>query len=202
MFGVDVSEHGHGVALDLWHPMRPGLDRRPFAAAEARAIAAELVRGAELVEAEEANPRHRPRHTTAPPLEAGAGVLHSQHRDRASVADAHLVPGNCPRAATARGTFQKGRSCLSGSSNGWPWAESAGSGRAGDLTGGSRGNVNGDDPRGQVVRRVSHDVVAVRCNRGHGKADKGIVYRLFCAGADQVSGNGLGPGQSSAAAGW
>jgi len=72
-------------------------------------------------------------------------VLHSQHRDRASVADAHLVPGKCPRAGTARGTFQKGRSCLSGSSNGWPWAESAGSGRAGDLTGGSRDNVNGDD---------------------------------------------------------
>ncbi len=51
-FGVDVTEHSHGVALDLWHPMRPGQERRPFMAAEARAIAAELVRAAELVEAE------------------------------------------------------------------------------------------------------------------------------------------------------
>jgi len=33
-FGVDVTEHGHGVALVLWHPMRPGQDRRPFTAAE------------------------------------------------------------------------------------------------------------------------------------------------------------------------
>jgi len=31
--------------------MRPGQERRPFTAAEARAIAAELVRAAELVEA-------------------------------------------------------------------------------------------------------------------------------------------------------
>jgi len=43
------TEHGHGVALDLWHPMRPGQERRSFTAAEARAIAAELVRAAELV---------------------------------------------------------------------------------------------------------------------------------------------------------
>ncbi len=56
-FGVDVTEHGHGVALDLWHPMRPGQDRRPFTAAGARAIAAELVRAAELVEAEGGEPK-------------------------------------------------------------------------------------------------------------------------------------------------
>ena len=50
-FGVDVTEDGHGLALDLWHPMRPGQERRPFTADEARAIAAELV------EAEEAGTR-------------------------------------------------------------------------------------------------------------------------------------------------
>jgi len=50
--GVDVTEEEDGLALDLWHPMRPGQDRRSFTAAEARAIAAELVRAAELVEAE------------------------------------------------------------------------------------------------------------------------------------------------------
>lgn len=51
-FGVDVTEDDDGLALDLWHPMRPGQDRRSFTAAELRAIAAELVRAAELVEAE------------------------------------------------------------------------------------------------------------------------------------------------------
>ncbi len=50
-FGVDVTEDDHGLALDLWHPMRPGQDRRSFTADELRAIAAELVRAAELVEA-------------------------------------------------------------------------------------------------------------------------------------------------------
>ncbi len=49
-FGVDVTEDDHGLALDLWHPMRPGQERRAFTAAEARTIAAELVRAAELVE--------------------------------------------------------------------------------------------------------------------------------------------------------
>jgi len=52
-FGVDVTKDDHGLAVDLWHPMRPGQDRRSFTAAEARAIAAELVRAAELVEAED-----------------------------------------------------------------------------------------------------------------------------------------------------
>jgi len=52
-FGIDITEDDHGLALDLWHPMRPGQERRPFTAAEARAIAAELVRAAELVEAPE-----------------------------------------------------------------------------------------------------------------------------------------------------
>ncbi len=47
-FGLDVTEND----VVVWHPMRPGQDRRPFTAAEARAIAAELVRAAELVEAE------------------------------------------------------------------------------------------------------------------------------------------------------
>ncbi len=51
-FGIDVTEDDHGLALDLWHPMRPGQNRRPFTPAEARAIAVELVRAAELVEAE------------------------------------------------------------------------------------------------------------------------------------------------------
>ena len=57
MFGVDVTEHDHGLAIDLWHPMRPGQDRRPLTAGEARAIGAELVRAAELVEAEEGEPK-------------------------------------------------------------------------------------------------------------------------------------------------
>jgi len=56
-FGVDVTEDDHGLALDLWHPMRPGQDRRSFTAAEARAIAAELVRAAELVDAEGDEPK-------------------------------------------------------------------------------------------------------------------------------------------------
>ncbi len=56
-FGVDVTEEDHGLAIDLWHPMRPGQDRRSFTAAEARAIAAELVRAAELVEAEAGIPK-------------------------------------------------------------------------------------------------------------------------------------------------
>ena len=56
-FGVDVTEDGHGVALDLWHPMRPGQERRAFTVAEARAIAAELVRAAELIEAEGGEPK-------------------------------------------------------------------------------------------------------------------------------------------------
>ncbi len=47
----------HRLAVDLWHPTRPGQDRRSFTAAEARAIAAELVRCAELVEAEEGEPK-------------------------------------------------------------------------------------------------------------------------------------------------
>jgi len=51
-FGIDVTEEEDGLALDLWHPMRPGQDRRSFTPDEARAIAAELVRAAELVEAE------------------------------------------------------------------------------------------------------------------------------------------------------
>jgi len=56
-FGVDVTEEDHGLAVDLWHPMRPGQERRSFTAAEARAIAAELVRAAELVEAEGGEPK-------------------------------------------------------------------------------------------------------------------------------------------------
>ncbi len=56
-FGVDVTEEEDGLALDLWHPMRPGQERRAFTAAEARAIAGELVRAAELVEAEEGEPK-------------------------------------------------------------------------------------------------------------------------------------------------
>jgi len=56
-FGVDVTEDDHGLALDLWHPMRPGQNRRPFTPDEARAIAAELVRAAELVEAEAGIPK-------------------------------------------------------------------------------------------------------------------------------------------------
>ena len=51
-FGLDVVEDDHGLALEIWHPMRPGQERRSFTATEARAIAAELVRAAELVEAE------------------------------------------------------------------------------------------------------------------------------------------------------
>ncbi len=50
-FGVDVTEEDHGLAVDLWHPMRPGQDRRSFTAAELRAIAVEMVRAADLVEA-------------------------------------------------------------------------------------------------------------------------------------------------------
>jgi len=56
-FGIDVTEDDNGLAVDLWHPMRPGQERRPFTAGEARAIAAELVRAAELVEAEEGEPK-------------------------------------------------------------------------------------------------------------------------------------------------
>ncbi len=56
-FGVDVTEDDHGLALDLWHPMRPGQERRSFTAGEARAIAAELVRAAELGEAEGGEPK-------------------------------------------------------------------------------------------------------------------------------------------------
>jgi len=37
--------------------MRPGQERRPFTAGEARAIAAELVRAADLVEAGEGEPK-------------------------------------------------------------------------------------------------------------------------------------------------
>jgi len=54
-FGVGVTEDDNGLAIDLWHPMRPGQESRSFTAAEARVIAAELVRAAELVEAEEGN---------------------------------------------------------------------------------------------------------------------------------------------------
>jgi len=50
-FGVDITEDDDGLALDLWHPIRPGQERRSFTAREARTIAAELVRAAELVEA-------------------------------------------------------------------------------------------------------------------------------------------------------
>jgi len=56
-FGIDVTEEEDGLAVDLWHPMRPGQDRRSFTAGEARAIAAELVRAAELVEAEGGEPK-------------------------------------------------------------------------------------------------------------------------------------------------
>lgn len=56
-FGLDVVEEDHGLAVEIWHPMRPGQERRPFTAAEARAIAAELVRAAELVEAEGGEPK-------------------------------------------------------------------------------------------------------------------------------------------------
>jgi len=56
-FGIDVTEDDDGLALDLWHPMRPGQERRSFTAAEARAIAAELVRAAELLEAEGGEPK-------------------------------------------------------------------------------------------------------------------------------------------------
>ncbi len=56
-FGVDVTAEEDGLALDLWHPMRPGQERRPFTPDEARAIAAELVRAAELVEAEGGEPK-------------------------------------------------------------------------------------------------------------------------------------------------
>ena len=52
-FGLDVSEND----VVVWHPMRPGQERRPFTADEARAIAAELVRAAELVEAEGGKPK-------------------------------------------------------------------------------------------------------------------------------------------------
>ncbi len=55
-FGIDVTEDD-GLAIDLWHPMRPGQERRSFTAAEVRAIAAELVRAAELVEAEGGEPK-------------------------------------------------------------------------------------------------------------------------------------------------
>ncbi len=51
-FGLDVTEDDHGIGVFVWHPMRPGQNRRHFTAAEARAIAAELVRAAGLVEAE------------------------------------------------------------------------------------------------------------------------------------------------------
>ncbi len=51
-FGIDITEDDGGLAVDLWHSMRPGQDRRSFTAAEARTIAAQLVRAAELVEAE------------------------------------------------------------------------------------------------------------------------------------------------------
>jgi len=56
-FGVNVTEDDDGLAIDLWHPMRPGQERRSFTAGEARAIAAELVRAAELVEAEGGEPK-------------------------------------------------------------------------------------------------------------------------------------------------
>jgi len=56
-FGLDVVEEDHGLAVEVWHPMRPGQDRRSFSAAEARAIAAELIRAAELVEAEAGIPK-------------------------------------------------------------------------------------------------------------------------------------------------
>ncbi len=58
-FGIDVTEDEGGLALDLWHPMRPGQERRSFTAAEARAIAAELLRAAELVAAEDTMPGSR-----------------------------------------------------------------------------------------------------------------------------------------------
>ncbi len=56
-FGLDVTEDDHGIGVFVWHPMRPGQNRRHFTAGEARAIAAELVRAAELVEAEEGIPK-------------------------------------------------------------------------------------------------------------------------------------------------
>ncbi len=56
-FGIDITEDDDGLAVDLWHPMRPGQDRRSFTAAELRAIAAELVRAAELAEAEGGEPK-------------------------------------------------------------------------------------------------------------------------------------------------
>ena len=52
-FGVDVVEVEGETRLFLWHPMPPGQERRSFTAGEARAIAAELLAAAELVEAEE-----------------------------------------------------------------------------------------------------------------------------------------------------
>jgi len=56
-FGLDVVEEDHGLAVEIWHPMRPGQERRPFTATEARAIAAGLVRAAELIEAEGGEPK-------------------------------------------------------------------------------------------------------------------------------------------------
>ncbi len=55
-FGVDVTEDD-GLGVFVWHPMRPGQERRAFTADEARAIAAELVRAAELIEAEDGIPK-------------------------------------------------------------------------------------------------------------------------------------------------
>ncbi len=55
-FGVDVTEDD-GLGVFVWHPMRPGQERRAFTAGEARAIAAELIRAAELVEAEGGEPK-------------------------------------------------------------------------------------------------------------------------------------------------
>jgi len=56
-FGIDITEEDHGLGVFVWHPMRPGQDRRSFTADEARAIAAELVRAAELVEAADGIPK-------------------------------------------------------------------------------------------------------------------------------------------------
>ncbi len=55
-FGIDITEDDNGLAVDLWNPMRPG-QGRSFTAAELRAIAAELVWAAELIEAEEGIPK-------------------------------------------------------------------------------------------------------------------------------------------------
>jgi len=63
-FGIDITEDDDGLAVDLWHPMRPGQDRRSFTAAELRAIAVEMVRAADLVEAGggESDAHDRPAH--------------------------------------------------------------------------------------------------------------------------------------------